>query len=313
VTFDTHVNCIATLLEHTTPEIGTNLEVGDSTDVRNETPQHLAVEVVRLLRWLSSAVAEMEEPVYIQSHSNLLLARVPVNEVPLSKENVSASLRIVHGDREDSLSVLVGLCADLLRMNVLIVTGQKCQSTAFQRRRVCEVQSVGNLGIDPRTWRRQKTRSHERHSRVHSHEEVPKQGLIASRVIAEELVHSIVHVDVELPGPPSIQLSKPVDPAKDIVFKLIRKLAVRMAFAVDFAFQRGMVAPTSRSRVEMETATDLIADTRLINVRVVEGSMARTENKMIVSYDGMTILRTAPVVCLQRHTAMIHCSSVLLP
>ena len=68
-----------------------------------------------------------------------------------------------------------------------------------------------------------------------------------------------------------------------------------------------------KDSVEMETTADLIADTRLINVRVVEGSMARTENKMIVSYDGMTILRTAPVVCLQRHTAMIHCSSVLLP
>jgi hypothetical protein len=49
----------------------------------------------------------------------------------------------------------------------------------------------------------------------------------------------------------------------------------------------------------METATDLIADTRLINVRVVEISMARTENKMVVSHNGVTILRTAPVVCLQ--------------
>jgi hypothetical protein len=62
----------------------------------------------------------------------------------------------------------------------------------------------------------------------------------------------------------------------------------------------------------METAPGLVADARLFDMRVVEISMARTENKMVVSHNGVTILRTAPVVCLQRHTAMIHCSSVLL-
>jgi hypothetical protein len=125
-------------------------------------------------------------------------------------------------------------------------------------------------------------------------------------------VHCIVHVDVELPSPPSIKLSESINPAKDIVFEVIGNLAVRMTFAVDAIFDRRMMTPTSRSGVEMETAPDLIADARLFNMRVVEGSMARAENKMSISYHRMTILRTAPVVCLQRHTAVVHCSSVLL-
>jgi hypothetical protein len=125
-------------------------------------------------------------------------------------------------------------------------------------------------------------------------------------------VHCIVHVDVELPSPPSIKLSESINPAKDIVFEVIGNLAVRMTFAVDAIFDRRMMTPTSRSGVEMETAPDLIADARLFNMRIIEGSMARTENKMSISYHRMTILRTAPVVCLQRHTAVVHCSSVLL-
>jgi hypothetical protein len=125
-------------------------------------------------------------------------------------------------------------------------------------------------------------------------------------------VHGIVHVDVELPSPPSIKLSESINPAKDIVFEVIGNLAVRMTFAIDAIFNRCMMAPTSRSGVEMETAPDLIADACLFNVCVVEGSMSRTENKMSISYHGMTILRAAPVVCLQRHASMIHCSSVLL-